>query len=96
MTSSGSLPLHFNPRFGFGGCWQTVLNSSPRSGQWANEERHANMVQIGVPFELQICAEHDKYVVSFILLFRLDRQRIGWNKVISIIVYTINKMHRKS
>lgn len=65
MTCTGSLPLHINPRFGFGGCWQTILNSSRGCEQWANEERHPNILQIGVPFELQICVEQQKYVVSY-------------------------------
>uniref|UniRef100_A0A914X173 Galectin n=1 Tax=Plectus sambesii TaxID=2011161 RepID=A0A914X173_9BILA len=61
LTSKGTLPLHINPRFGFGGSWQIILNSSTGGGQWSSEVRHANCLQIGIPFELQICVEQDKY-----------------------------------
>ncbi|KAK6990960.1 galectin-4 [Biomphalaria glabrata] len=58
--------LHFDARFNFGSCHNTVVRNHKSSGSWGGEETHANFFPFScnTPFEIRIYVEHHGYRVT--------------------------------
>lgn len=67
LVSGPNVVLHINPRFGYGGCHELVMNSSV-GGCWGHEERHHNPFHCGDHFEMKIKVHESHYDVSRLLM----------------------------
>uniref|UniRef100_A0A914VZY0 Galectin n=1 Tax=Plectus sambesii TaxID=2011161 RepID=A0A914VZY0_9BILA len=59
LMSGPNVVFHFDPRFGYGGCHELILNSY--LGGWGEEERHHNPFHPGDHFDLKIKVKEEKY-----------------------------------
>uniref|UniRef100_A0A914VZG4 Galectin n=1 Tax=Plectus sambesii TaxID=2011161 RepID=A0A914VZG4_9BILA len=63
LVSGPTIVLHMNPRFGYGGCHELVMNSNI-GGCWGHEERHHNPFHHGDHFDLKIKVHESHYDIT--------------------------------